>query len=208
MKYLLTTLFLILTLVGISQDFNYGVKAGFNVNNLMISPETDPPKPSVSLGLHAGGTADYSFSDILSVQADITVSSQGANDEDEEEYQMIRLTYLNFPVFVKYKFVKGFAAFAGPQIGYLIHAKFTEEDKRSGEQEIISATNFIKSNDFSFVLGSGYTLNNGLNLTAAYSTGLNDINDDPFEIAIYERFQSLKNRVLQISISYNLNQLF
>ena len=131
-----------------AQNFRYGVKAGLNISNLDISPEEDPPAPKSKPGIHFGGFLQYSLAEAISVQPEISISTQGANDQDPEVYQRVKLTYLNIPVLVKYQLPIGVNLFAGPQIGFLVGGEFEEEDKASGEQEIYQARDYYKGTDF------------------------------------------------------------
>ncbi|MEQ8880331.1 MAG: outer membrane beta-barrel protein, partial [Cyclobacteriaceae bacterium] len=111
----------VLLLFGVhAQDIKYGVKAGLNVNNLDVSPELDPPKPGARLGIHLGGFAQFGLSDALILQPELVLSTQGANDEDPDVEQNVKLTYLNLSGLVKYQIGNGFDVFAGPQLGFLV----------------------------------------------------------------------------------------
>ncbi len=201
---------IILGLVSLSfsvhaQEIKYGVKAGLNVNNLDVSPELDPPKPSARLGVHLGGFAQFDLSDALMLQPELVLSTQGANDEDPEVEQNVKLTYLNLSGLVKYQVGNGFDVFAGPQLGLLVDGEFEEVDKADGSQELYAADAVYKGTDFSFSFGAGYTLESGIHLNLRYNFGLSDNNDDPQELAFYDINQEVKNRTFQISIEYTFN---
>lgn len=203
-------LFIMMLLVAIpyvlsAQDFKYGVKAGLNVNNLSVTPELDPPAPSARIGIHLGGFAQYGLSDQFLIQPEVVISTQGANDQDPEVEQNVKLTYLNLSGVAKYQIGNGISVFAGPQLGFLMDGEFEEVDKVDGSQEFFAADAVYKSTDFSFSLGAGYTLESGIHIDLRYNLGLSNNNDDPLESAFYDRNQEVKSRTFQISIGYTLN---
>ncbi|MEQ8882669.1 MAG: porin family protein [Fulvivirga sp.] len=188
-----------------AQDFKYGVKAGLNINNLSVTPELDPPAPSSRIGFHLGGFTQFGVSDQLLIQPELVISTQGANDEDPDVEQNVKLTYLNLSGIAKYQIGNAISIFAGPQFGFLMDGEFEEVDKVDGAQEIFAADAVYKSTDFSFTLGAGYTLDSGIQIDIRYNLGLSDNNDDPLETAFYDRTQEVKSRTFQISVGYILN---
>jgi len=189
---------------GWSQDFSYGLKGGLNINNLDVSPEQDPPKPSARLGFNLGGYAEFDLAENLLIRPELFFSTQGANDEDVEAEQKVKLSYMNLAGLVKYGFNDNVYAFAGPQLGFLIGGEYLEIDKIEREEEIRSATSITKGLDFAFSLGLGYLFNESIGVDVRYNIGLSDINDDPTELGFYDNNQVLKNRSFQISANYYL----
>ena len=185
-----------------AQGLTYGVKAGVNINNLDVSPEADPPAPTIKPGIHFGGYVQYSLAEAISVQPEISISTQGANDADPEVYQRVKLSYLNVPVLVNYQLPVGVNLFAGPQLGFLVGGEFEEEEKASGEQDIFKAGNVYKGTDFSLGFGAAYTLDMGIQINIRYNLGLSNNNDDIQGNAFYDADQSIKSQVLQISVHY------
>lgn len=187
----------------IAQDIQYGVKAGLNLSNLEVTPESDPPAPSMRLGFNIGGFAELGLADNIFFRPEVTISAQGANDEDIEVTQTVKLTYLNAAFLAKYKLAKGISIFAGPQLGFLVDGEFLEEDKISGEQDLFNADAVYKGLDLSVGFGVGYELEMGIGLDLRYNLGLTDNNDDPQENAFYGVNQELKSRVIQFGVSYS-----
>lgn len=189
-----------------AQNFKYGIKAGLNISNLSVSPELDWPVPSGKPGFHLGGFTKFDLKDNFSVLPEIMYSTQGANDQDRDDWQRTRLNYLNLAAPIRYTFSMNLHLFVGPQIGLLTGGEFEEEDKFDGERRYHNAKHLLKGTDFSLVTGLGYSLSSGIEFGLRYNLGLTNINDNPADRAIYEPRQIIKNRVFQISVGYIFNR--
>lgn len=206
MKKILTFICVFFLIYSLSaQDFKYGVKAGLNINNLNVDPELDPPKPESRLGFHLGGFVQFSIADNIMVQPELTISTQGTNDEDPGDKERVKLTYLNLTGTFKYSLTNNFNFTLGPQLGFLVGGEFEEEDKQDGSKKSYDAGDVYSGTDLLLGLGVGYTLESGLGVDIRYNLGLTDNNDDPAQLGFYDPIQDIKSRVFQISVSYVLN---
>ncbi len=207
MKKLFCILAMVVLIIQLpAQDKKFGIRAGVNMSNLDVSPENDPPAPGSRLGIHLGGFGMFELSEGIIFQPEVLFSSQGANDEDPETFQTVKLSYLNLAGLFKYQLESGISIHAGPQLGLLVDGEFEEEDKVSGEQDIFDAKSVYKGTDLALNFGISYMLEGGLELGVRYNLGISDNNDDPFENAFYDLNQELKSRVLQVSVAYILGQ--
>ena len=188
-----------------AQDFKFGLKAGLNVNKLAINPEEDWPGPAARPGIHLGGFAQYGLSNNLSIQPELSFSTQGANDEDKDDWQRVKLNYLNLAGVIKYTLDNNIHFSIGPQLGFLTAGEFEKEDKEKGERKYHNASHYLKGTDLSIGFGLGYTLDSGIDLGLRYNHGLSNINNDPHNVAFYESHQTIKSRVFQLSIGYIFN---
>lgn len=205
-KYILLLMFACLSFGSLqAQGFKYGVKAGLNLSNLAISPELDGPAPATRLGIHLGGFAQFQLANSFSVQPELMLSTQGANDEDKDDWQRVKLTYLNFAVPFRYTLENNLHFSVGPQLGFLTGGEFEKEDKEDGEIKLHSASHVLKGSDLSLGLGLGYTLSSGIDISLRYNLGLSNINNNPADLAFYEPWQSIKSKVLQLSVGYIFN---
>lgn len=205
-KYILLFVFTCLSLGYLqAQDVKYGVKAGLNFSNLAINPELDFPSPNSRLGVHLGGFAQFSLGNNLSVQPELTFSTQGANDEDKDDWQRVETSYLNLAGVFKYTLQNNINFSIGPQLGFLTGGEFIKEDKEDGERKIHSASHVLSGTDLSIGFGVGYTLSSGIDLSLRYNHGLNNINDNPADLAFYKPSQTIKSKVLQVSVGYIFN---
>jgi hypothetical protein len=188
-----------------AQSFKYGVKAGLNVSNLAISPELDPPSPSAKIGVHLGGFAQIGLVGNFSVQPEISFSTQGANDEDKDDWQRVKLSYINLAAPFKYTLGNNLHLSIGPQVGFLSGGEFEKEDKADGERKLQNARHVLAGTDLAIGFGLGYTLPSGIDLHLRYNYGLTELNNDPADLGFYEPLQSIKSRVLQVSVGYIFN---
>jgi hypothetical protein len=182
--FTIALLFLFVTGIQAQGDFQFGVKAGFNVASLGGNAGFNyTPKP----GFHAGVAVDVPFSDKLSVQPEVLVSLQGSGGF---VFESLNFLYLNLPIMGKYNIWDKLHIEAGPQIGFLLSDNL--EGNAFGDGEIL----FDESNglDLGLALGAGYRLNDNFYFQLRYSAGIiNAIKD-----------QNSKNRVLQVSAIYFL----
>ena len=205
-KYLLVIMLSCLSIGYLqAQSFKFGVKAGLNVNNLSVSPELDYPTPAARPGIHMGGFAQFDLANSFSIQPELTLSTQGTNDEDEDDWQRVKLTYMNLTAPFKYTLANNLHFSVGPQLSFLTGGVFEKEDKEDGEIKIQNAKNLLSGTDVAIGFGLGYTLDSGIDLHLRYNHGLTDLNDDPADLGFYEPHQSIKNRVLQLSVGYIFN---
>lgn len=188
-----------------AQSFKYGVKAGLNINNLSVSPELDFPTPAARPGIHLGGFAQFDLAKSFSIQPEFTLSTQGTNDEDNDDWQRVKLTYMILAAPFKYTLANNLHFSIGPQLGFLVGGEFEKEDKEDGEIKIRSADQVLSGMDLAIGFGLGYTLDSGIDLHLRYNHGLFDLNDDPAELGFYEPYQTIKSRVFQLSVGYIFN---
>lgn len=202
-KYVLLTMFTCMSMGYLqAQSFKYGVKTGLNINSLAVSPEFDHPSPSARLGFHIGGFAQFDLANSLSIQPELTLSTQGSKDENIDDWQRIKLSYLNLAASFKYTLGNNLHFSIGPQLGFLTGGVFEKEDKEDGEIETQSAKRLLSGTDVAIGLGIGFTLEAGIDFNLRYNHGLSNLNDDPAELGFYEPGQSIKSRVFQLSVGY------
>lgn len=190
-----------------AQDIKFGAKVGVNFANL----NTDGLEEYLTYSdgrtsMHIGAVAEFILNDKFSVQPELLYSGQGGKEEFPGEYrERLNFGYLNLPIIAKYYITDGFSLEAGPQLGFLLSSKYKEEDIGDGlgglEEDFKDTTKGI---DFSFCLGAGYKLNNGLNFAARYSLGLSNVLDTSSDyIDEDDRANaSVKNGVFQISVGF------
>jgi hypothetical protein len=206
---LIYTFFTIFALTNcISQNINYGLKAGVNISSF------DGSITNKSLfGPQVGSFAEIILNDKLTIQPELLLSFQGAELEYSfrqnfyepisQKRLKISLYYLNLPITVKYNFIDKFSIIGGPQIGYLVKA--TQKNK-SNQFEILNSSdetdikNLYETISYSFNLGLNYIINEEMFVDVRYNYGLSNImhgNSNLFGTGI-------KNNVIQFSIGYRL----
>ena len=161
-----------------AQDTKYGVKGGLNSSTLSGA---DGAKSII--GLNLGGFVEFKVSDKFSVQPELLYSMQGA----KSDFGTLNMNYINIPVMAKYAVADKFNLQAGPQIGFLMSAKFDSVDVKDS----------MKSMDFGVNLGAGYDITEKMSLDLRYNLGLAQTQK---ELAAGET--AVKNSVIQLSFGY------
>jgi hypothetical protein len=161
-----------------AQETKFGAKAGFNMSNLAGREDAN-----TLIGIHLGGFAELKLSDKFAVQPELLFSMQGAGSDAAD----LKTNYINIPVMAKYFVTDNFSVEAGPQIGFLMSAKFDGEDAKDG----------LNSTDFGLNFGGSYYIDENMFLTARYGFGLSEVEKD---LASGENGST--NSVIQLSFGY------
>lgn len=183
---MLKILFSLGMLVGLTgsawgQQIHYGLKAGVSLARFTTSYSVSGARNLV--GATAGLMADAALSEKLSLHPELLFSQKGARFvgsapggyKSSEEF---RCNYLDLPVLLRLKF-GGFFAEAGPQAGYLLHAKFTVTESSSSTSPStysIDNTDATRRLDVGYVLGVGYQLLERWELGARFNGSFLGIN--------------------------------
>ncbi len=180
MKKLILIILLISWQFNYAQDIYIGAKAGLNLSNFIVE-ETSPFNQRTSW--HAGITAELSFSDILSIQAEALYSNQGALKEDVVN----PADYISVPIIVKVYPTEFFSFDLGGQFSYLID-----------DQGELTEPLGLKESDIGLVVGLTLKTKVDLYFQARYVMGLVE-----FETIGDLETGDIKNQVFQFSIGYN-----
>jgi hypothetical protein len=180
---------LVISVSGISQSIDLGVKAGVNFSSINL----DNVASSSITGFQAGVFAGIKFSDKLGVQADVLYSKQGAELTVSNVLQQIDLSYVNVPIVLKYYVFQGLNIQVGPQFGFVINDNI---------KEILAGQVDAKSADVSGVVGLGYDLPLGLRVDARYNFGFSDVLDGIVPGETNKGDSS--NKVFSIAVGYSL----
>jgi hypothetical protein len=190
MKRLILLIPAVFSLFFTNAQLQLGVKGGLNLTTFTGN---DAQMAKMRTGFNAGGLAAFSITDMLSVQAEVQYSAQGANYNADSISMSgnINSGYLNIPVLIKYNHSSGFFIETGPQIGLLLSSK-----AKSGGTSVDVKSSF-KSTDFSWVFGLGFLTSANIGIDARYNLGLSNIEKG----GMYST-GTLKNSVIQISLFY------
>lgn len=155
-----------------SGGVHWGVKAGINIANVSIKSSGLSISAS-SLIAPTGGL----FATIpvgrggFQIQPELLYSALGFKYKDAAfniDYTA-NYNYLVLPVLFKYAIESsGFAAYAGPQLGYLLSAK----DKMGATTTDVKAD--VKSTDLAGIVGLEYTFPMGINISSRYQLGFSN----------------------------------
>jgi len=222
-KMMLTVLAVCMCYITSAQDdqkqikkLKFGIKAGVNFANVTGNGLDfligDEESPNNRLGLMLGGLVTYQLSEKLYLQSELTYEQKGFSEDysDEDFVETYALNYVSLPVLAKYYISDDFNFEVGPQIGFLLSAKY--KDKEEGEKYEEDVKDLFKNTDFGLNFGAGYQLKNGLGLSARYYLGIADIFDYSRTTIRNEKFKKadeeneeefvLKNRVFNLSFFY------
>jgi hypothetical protein len=188
MKKSIVIILLLAGTASFAQHFELGVKAGTNISNFTGASNEADLKAKTLVGFHAGAFVSLFIGNNFAIQPEVLFSTQGAKIEqtgsDNTDY---KLSYINVPVMLKYRFTGGFYLEAGPQVG------FKTNEKVDGTSE-----DFAKSTDLSIAGGLGYHSPIGLGIGARYTAGLSKLGDFDSQTTKPD----WKNGNIQISIFY------
>ncbi len=184
----------------------------------------------MKLAYHIGATVDYGFSDAISLQTGLLLSSKGYkydleqdldDDETVEGYDKYTFNYLEIPIHVAYKINDNFQVFAGPYLAFGIGGKNKwdvtykydgDSDTDSVEIKYKAVFGEVKDEDlgededaygaldFGFDFGIGYQTGPIL-INAGYSLGLGNLTAD-YGGDFDPKDMKTSNRVITLSVSY------
>lgn len=213
MKKIYVLVIVILSMVSTmnSQEIKIGAKAGLNLASTTGGAEESKSRTA----FHIGGMVEIPITTEFYVQPELLFSSQGYKIDSGTGV----LNYISIPIMGKYKITEELSLEAGPQIGYLLSAKNNVEDNGGGTNEPLAPNTetgktaqnkssnslvsnaieqdikeFFNSTDFTFGIGVGYKLDNGINFSARYNIGLSNISK--------VSSQNIKSSVFMLSAGY------
>lgn len=185
MKKIIWALSLLVSSFTFAQKIQFGIKAGANVSNF-TGGDFDAVKKKSLVGFHGGAFLNFSFLN-FSLQPEAMISTQGAKIDSVSGSHDWKLTYLNVPVMLQFRFGTGFYLEAGPQAGFKI-----SED--TGDKTI---NDFAKNLDLSVAGGLGFKGKSGLAIGGRYTAGISKVGDFEPSSGIDPDF---KNGVIQVSV--------
>lgn len=171
-KILFLSVFTAAVFIGQAQ-INFGIKAGANFSKFAgDDAKIGNVSPKFKTGFAGGGFVNIALTEVLSVQPEVLYSMEGTMYKESGEKAFYKTDYINVPIMVQYKHTSGFYAETGPQVGFLMSAKISDGDNS------INVKDGFKKINFSWGLGAGYKLSNGLGIGARYNLGLANIIDN------------------------------
>jgi len=211
------------TVVMQAQDLHFGVRLGGAITSFSISNEEDGAlEPNGKFGFHIGGFAEYAINDQFAFAPELNIATAGATFEKstrDTNYGYVttsnikvddKLMYINIPILAKYYVNENLSFHFGPQLGFLMSAKYDMEyhskivdnnghvvSQGSDSESNKDAKDDVNSTDFGLSLGVGYKLENGMFFDARYYLGLSNIAKDDNTVS--------KNNAIQIGFGYFFN---
>ncbi|MGJ8666160.1 MAG: porin family protein [Patiriisocius sp.] len=164
-----------------AQDLKFGVKAGLNVASIGGDAYAGLGGLDSRIAYHVGVFAEIPLVMKFSIQPELLYSAQGSqfggafgfNDIDDQ-----RLNYINAPILVKRRFIKGLSGELGPVFGFLLSA----DGERAFNQNGVEVDNKEAFNDLDIgiAIGASYALDNGFLFGLRYNKGISNINNSDF----------------------------
>ena len=193
MKKILVIVAVLAISVSSFAQVKFGAKVGVNFAN---GTGDDFEDTDMRTSVLFGGFARFALSDKIAFQPELLYSGQGVKESYSEEGMdvdgTLKLDYLNIPLMFKYYAGSGFNIQAGPQVGFLMSAKYKME--AGGESADIDVKDEMKGLDFGLNIGLGYDLESGIGIDARYGLGLSNVAD-------YDEADG-KNNVISLAVSY------
>jgi hypothetical protein len=166
------------------EGIKLGIKGGLNVANVMGDVKDVGIRTSINIGL----LAEIIVNDKFSIQPELLYSGQGASDTSESGGRT-KLDYVLLPVLAKFPIATGLSIEAGPQLGFLVSAKYKDNDVNA------TVKDSYKTIDFALDAGLEYELKSGVIFQGRYNLGLTNINN-------LDNNARVSNAVIQVSIGY------
>jgi len=199
--------FVLLMLLGVfainAQEFHYGAKLALNRTSIKTDDSDVNNYLKGKLGFEVGFMGEYMFNDNLALASELKYATAGDYLEMSisgmDVKSHVNTSYLQIPVMARYYFNESLSLEAGPQIGFLLSAKYDTETSFNGNT--VSDSGDMKdqfnSTDFGLNVGAGYKMENGLFINLRYTLGLSDIDKDENSTS--------KNNSIQFGVGYFFN---
>jgi len=168
----------------------WGLKGGANVSTLGTSSGSKP-----RLGYHLGTYYSQHLEEQYGWQIGLQYSLQGSRVENGANGRL-RYNYLSMPILMKLYFAESTYAEIGPQIAYLMSAKY----KETGFEE--DKTSSVKRWDFLAMGGIGHETEWGGNAGLRFGFGFTNTSG-----ATVGSSTVFRNLLLQLYVSFNLKEI-
>ncbi|GAB3635165.1 porin family protein [Hymenobacter arcticus] len=181
-----------------AQSPSFGIKAGVSLTNAVGSGYDFKNK----IGFHGGFVANLPINGVFSIQPELLYSMKGYKFSGPDPIDGTPLSsqqtlhYIDVPILARIK-AGGLFFEAGPQIGYLAAAKFSQDGNANIPASSYSTRNGYRKMDYGYAAGLGYQLPQGLGIGLRYNGSFRNL-------AEYSNGQGARNSAFQLSLSYML----
>ena len=173
-----------------AQGVKFGIRGGISAVSLSGDDDKFGNKQSnytYGLGGLGGVTANFAFSDLISLQPELLYNLKGTQINDSKD--RLDLHYIDLPILLKVN-ADGPYFEAGPQVGYLISAK------RGGDSKTRIETKDLQGLSLGYVAGVGYKLTSGLSLGVRFNGGISSVGKDN------DRYDQQRNQSFNFVVGY------
>lgn len=190
--------------------FKVGGKAGLNMANIV---DSDLPGNKSMMGFHAGPTLHYGFGNEgrAGIGLDVLYSQKGCKTTYYSvEAKTYALSYIDVPIYFRYRFGFGLYLEAGVDVGLLMSAKYDGNSEVDGSDDNgkpikVKVRDKLKGTDVGFLLGLGYIHRSGIGIGYRYNLGLMNLNKASIFDLEGEDLGLRLNTVGQVSLMYYFN---
>lgn len=187
-KYKLSLLLIFISFQAPAQIY-WGLKGGVNVSSLGTTGQYKP-----RIGYHFGTYYSQHIESQYGWQIGLQYSLQGARDAANTNGRLA-YHYINMPLVMKFYFSESTYAEVGPQVGYLLNAKYIEtgfkDDRTEGVQKW----------DISGLIGLGHETDSGTSLGLRFGFGFTNTSG-----ATIGSGSVFRNLLFQAFVSFNLKE--
>ncbi|OCX54494.1 hypothetical protein BEL04_09660 [Mucilaginibacter sp. PPCGB 2223] len=188
----------------LGQDLQFGIRAGLSFASQSISnPDIISTNSITTYNLSI--IAEKPLKNSFYLQTALGLTGKGVITYENAETSTYKLTYVDVPLNVLYKFsLPGMGKLyvgTGPYLsaGLSGNVQFENTNNTSGQQLEFGSSQDYKRFDIGVNLTGGFELNNHLTFNTNYALGLNNIaTDDATNTAV----MSTKNRVFSIGLGF------
>ncbi|MDD4373672.1 MAG: porin family protein [Bacteroidales bacterium] len=210
MKNLIKLLILVFAFSAATETFaqTFGVKAGLNLSNMLVKNDdhTFSDDYKMKPGFHVGVTAEFPFSDMVSFETGLLLSTKGFKESEGDAKFNANLLYIDIPLTARTTFDVGGAKIYGtfgPYLSMGLSGKYKFEDGSESEEEDVKwgsgDEDDLKRLDFGLTIGAGLALN-AIEVGLSYNLGLANVastSDGGFKS---------NHRVIGVSVAYKLGK--
>lgn len=169
-----------------------GLKAGASLTNFTGA---DAQGYDNRFGFHAGIFANIGLTKLFAFQPELLYSQKGANYTGSSD-RSLRLHYLDVPLAFHVN-TGGLFFEAGPQVGFLVGAKY---QAGSNTVDVKDGTSSV---DFGYLFGLGYQLKHGLGVGLRYNGGFTSV-DKATTFGNVTTQSRIRNSAFQLYLTYSV----
>ena len=155
----------------VSAQTKIGLKGGLAFANAKYTSGTYSETYNTIVTPNFGFTLDFKGSESFNIQSGLLYNGMGGSMTDDGYTSKVHLNYLSIPVLAKFKLGSGFHGYAGPQLSFLLSAKYKDDDGTSNVEDVRGSGVFG-------LFGLGYSLNDKFGFYGEYSAGLSNISKE------------------------------
>lgn len=201
MKKFVLSLLLLAGAAGAAQaqtSTRIGLKVGVVAATLAGENKNDFQQGKVQnrFGFQAGITSSTSFSvgGLFELHPELLYSQRGYQIDDGADAQNTTFHNIDVPLLARIN-AQGLVFEVGPQVGYLFASKTDYEDSRPDN----TARGNLNKLQFGYIVGVGYQLESGPNLTVRYNGGITRLYDGD---QVLPNGNNIRNSVFQFQVGF------